>query len=71
MNRTVVGRNVRRLRNKASLTGEELARRAGLSSVRMIEAGRTGCSVETLERLAKTLTRALRRKVGVAELLKP
>ena len=40
----ILGSNIRRLRLAAGLTCDELAEKAGLSSVKMIELGRVGSS---------------------------
>ncbi|HBI20389.1 MAG TPA: transcriptional regulator [Brevundimonas sp.] len=53
----LMGRNVRRIRNKSKLTQEEVAFRAGMkrSYVSGIELGRRKPSVQALERLATAL----------------
>ena len=50
-----VGENIRRLREKANLTQRELAKRAGLSSVKMIETGQRLGRHETLGKIAGAL----------------
>ena len=62
------GDQVRKLRKQAKLTQDELARKSGLSSVKMIEAGRRG-SLKSLEKIAAALTVELGRPVTIVELL--
>lgn len=51
----VVGENIRRLRIKAGLSARQLAEKAGLSTVAMIECGHRPGRMDTLERIAKAL----------------
>ena len=63
-----IGVNVRRLREEAKWSKEELAVAAGLSSVRVIEIdGRA--RLGSLELIAKALSKRLGRDVPIAELL--
>lgn len=53
--RSIVGDNIRRLREIAGLSSKALARLADLSSIRMIESGHRPGRVDTLEKIAKAL----------------
>jgi len=50
-----VASNIRRLRQEANLTQQKLADLAGVSSVKMIEAGLRAGRISTLERIARAL----------------
>jgi len=47
--------NIKRFRAEKKMTQEELASRAGLSSVKMIESGRNIVSIKSLHSIAKAL----------------
>jgi transcriptional regulator with XRE-family HTH domain len=51
----IVAVNVRRLRTRAGISRAELARRAGLSSVKMIESGKREGRLSTHEAIARAL----------------
>lgn len=53
--RPSIGRRIRELRKLRGLTQEQLAAQAGVSSVKMIESGRTDGSIEFLGKIADTL----------------
>lgn len=66
---TFVGANVRSLRLEAKLSNEELATGAGLSSTKVMEA--TGsASIESLDAVARVLSKKLGRVITAADLLK-
>lgn len=50
-----VGENIRRLRLQAGMSPRELAERAGLSTVCMIEGGKRGGRVDSLRKIADAL----------------
>lgn len=52
---SVVGDNLKKLREAAGLTQADLAERAGLATIRAIERGRRAGRTSTLERIAGVL----------------
>lgn len=60
-----IGRSIKRYRNKAELTQEELAEKAGISTthVGLVETGKRRMSLKTLQKIATIL------KVQVRDLI--
>ncbi len=64
-----LSRNIARLREEAKLTQKQLAEASACSSIAMIECGeRRSPRTETLEGIAKALSRRLGRTITVADL---